>query len=31
MSAPLLSLKINLAGPEGIPDRIYFKHGHAGT
>jgi hypothetical protein len=31
MLAPLPSLKVNPAGPEGIPDRICFKHGHAGT
>jgi hypothetical protein len=31
MPAPLPSLKVNLAGPEGIPDGIRFKHGHVGT
>jgi hypothetical protein len=31
MPAPLPSLKVNPAGPEGILDGIYFMHGHAGT
>jgi hypothetical protein len=31
MPAPLPSLKVNLAGPEGILDGICFKHGRAST
>jgi hypothetical protein len=31
MPAPLPSLKVVLAGPEGIPDGTYFQFGLAGT